>query len=197
MTIRPTILAAILVVQVVAAEATTIYYRTSGLSTNWDGTVEAASLSALAFNETAMPSAITNTNLSQTLTGLNYGVFWGGVNGGAYWYSGLLDSYFRLDSGPGASPLGNVVSPTTTWNDVLGTTYNIASASWYYTPTSTSIAGSGGGTIRFSATPFNSSVPEIDPSGLGSVAAIVTATLGLIERRRRRFGVAIECNGQR
>ena len=32
----------------------------------------------------------------------------------------------------------------------------------------------------------SSEVPEIDPAGFGSVAALVTAALGLIERRRLR-----------
>lgn len=51
----------------------------------------------------------------------------------------------------------------------------------------TSDAGTYGGQpfmMRVYATPA-SSVPEIDPAGLGSVAALVTGVLALVERRRK------------
>jgi hypothetical protein len=39
--------------------------------------------------------------------------------------------------------------------------------------------------------PSTSSVPEIDPAGFGSVAALLTGAFGLIEQRRRRRGASI------
>lgn len=45
---------------------------------------------------------------------------------------------------------------------------------------------SGGGTIRFQvASPEPVAIPEIDPTGIGSVLALVTGFLGLLEKRRR------------
>lgn len=49
--------------------------------------------------------------------------------------------------------------------------------------------GSGGQTrldlVTVTAVP-SAPVPEIDPAGMGSVLALVTGGLGLLERRRRR-----------
>ncbi|MCY3017291.1 MAG: SUMF1/EgtB/PvdO family nonheme iron enzyme [Planctomycetota bacterium] len=47
----------------------------------------------------------------------------------------------------------------------------------------TSYAGSGTG-FRLAGSSASSSVPEIDPSGLGSVLALLAGALGLLERRR-------------
>ena len=45
-------------------------------------------------------------------------------------------------------------------------------------------------TIAYIATYTPTAVPEIDPAGMGSVAALVTGALGLIERRRLKAKAA-------
>ena len=40
------------------------------------------------------------------------------------------------------------------------------------------------------ASPVAASVPEIDPAGFGSVLALVTGALGLVERRRLKVKLA-------
>lgn len=44
--------------------------------------------------------------------------------------------------------------------------------------------GAGAGLNEFTAFGSPSAVPEIDPAGVGSIAALVTGALGLLERRR-------------
>ena len=44
--------------------------------------------------------------------------------------------------------------------------------------------------IKAGDTGSAASVPEIDPSGMGSVLALVTGALGLLERRRLNMNLA-------
>ena len=72
--------------------------------------------------------------------------------------------------------------------------------SFFGTDTSYSAGRIGGGTLWFSpnfspiagsawtlGTATSSAVPEIDPAGIGSVLALVTGALGLLERRRLKM----------
>jgi hypothetical protein len=46
------------------------------------------------------------------------------------------------------------------------------------------VNGDGGGYDPFTLRVDLAAVPEIDPAGMGSVLALVTGALGLLERRR-------------
>lgn len=62
-----------------------------------------------------------------------------------------------------------------TWNDLVSTgTFNLSTEP--------------GNDSMFQVQPVSppSPVPEIDPAGMGSVIAIVTGGLGLLERRRKQ-----------
>ena len=87
-----------------------------------------------------------------------------GLNGGSADWN-LYDGVTPIVTGPGAS------------------TYSIASdnsgQSWYAATADLPFL------MQVHATPA-SNVPEIDPSGVGSVMALVTSALGLLERRRSR-----------
>ncbi|MBU6277425.1 MAG: formylglycine-generating enzyme family protein [Planctomycetes bacterium] len=85
------------------------------------------------------------------------------------------------------------------WNDltgVAGSTRGLRGGSWPYIPSglSASTRNAFNPSFEFSVYGFRlagsvsspSGVPEIDPAGLGSVLAIVTGALGLLERRRSR-----------
>ena len=91
---------------------------------------------------------------------------------------------------------GNVLE----WNDsngLAGTTRQTLGGSWVDAP-----GGDAGSSNTYSSAPSSkhfslgfrlasapawSSVPEIDPAGFGSVAALLTGAFGLLERRRRRL----------
>jgi len=61
-----------------------------------------------------------------------------------------------------------------------GTRFDLSSSSRYATAASDQSQNNG---FRLAGA---APIPEIDPAGLGSVLALVTGTLGLLERRRRR-----------
>jgi formylglycine-generating enzyme len=101
-----------------------------------------------------------------------------GTNGGASFY-GAFDMS------------GNVLE----WNDLTGAAdssrgvrggrwnvnANSSSSSWRSTFSASNDSNSTGFRL---ASPFIAPVPEIDPAGMGSVLALVTGALGLLERRR-------------
>ena len=78
-----------------------------------------------------------------------------------------------------------------TWNAGTDTTFFSVSAlttSLGELSLSEVLAGPNGSFVIASASP--SSVPEIDPAGFGSVLALVTGALGLVERRRPKAKLA-------
>jgi len=110
------------------------------------------------------------------------------AGGGGFTNNGTGNSLFRYgataspDFGPNSflgfkDALGRYGYIETTWNSTSNQ-FQIFSAAYE------SDAGVG---IR---TPGGAAVPEIDPAGMGSVLALVTGALALIERRRLKAKVA-------
>jgi len=110
------------------------------------------------------------------------------AGGGGFTNNGTGNSWFKngFDVSPNFGPnsflgfkdaLGRYGYIETTWNSTTNQ-FQIFSAAYE------SDAGVG---IR---TPGGAAVPEIDPAGMGSVLALVTGALALIERRRLKAKVA-------
>jgi hypothetical protein len=66
--------------------------------------------------------------------------------------------------------------------------FNVSTFGWYFSQTGMppSAAASFYGVSSELTVP--SAVPEIDPAGMGSVLALITGALGLLERRRLKIG---------
>ena len=98
-------------------------------------------------------------------------------------FTGSASYYGTFDQGGNVSEWNDVDGTPSTQRGALGGHWggyyafmNRANSVTYY-------AGNTGGGFRLWS-PTSTPVPEIDPAGLGSVLALVTGALGLLERRR-------------
>lgn len=121
---------------------------------------------------------------------------WASTDGGATWAkNGLADNMLRglfVSAGTlyvsGGGGLSISSDGGATWQnytsaDGLGSDFCLDA---YVDGNKLYVATAGG----VSVATLTSAVPEIDPSGLGSVVALLSGGLGLLERRRRAFAVS-------
>jgi len=165
------------------------YYKGSGTNAGyWDYTTQSDTApTAVTSGSTGIGSAgsagnFANFDNEADWNGQNGSVTTVGSNGGPSWY--------------GAFDMGGNVGE---WNDLNGSAgafRGIRGGGWNNIASDLSSSGGAAGpttvesnNIGFRlASPVSGppGVPEIDPAGLGSVLALVTGTLGLLERRRKR-----------
>lgn len=86
------------------------------------------------------------------------------------------DYLYNLSTGTTFNGTGGVSAFT---SDSGGVTYPTSAGDLVFTPSTNP-----NGPVTFNAVIGSAGVPEIDPAGLGSVLALVTGALGLLERRR-------------
>jgi hypothetical protein len=109
------------------------------------------------------------------------GAFGSGANARAASSSGNAIRVFggNLFALPIGYTSGSAISGTATYNGTFASLGITPSQSYTYSWG----GGSAGKFVTLNVGP--SAVPEIDPAGLGSVLALVTGALGLLERRRK------------
>ncbi len=165
------------------------YYKGSGTSSGyWDYATQ---------SDTA-PTAVTadsTGNGSAGSTG-NFANF----NFAAVWNSQLGNvTTVGTNGGPGAYQTFDMNGNVREWNDltgVSGTNRGFRGGAWgqnatFLPSTSRAEPRAQDEDNAFSGFRLASpGVPEIDPAGMGSVAALLTGALGLLERRRRRANAA-------
>ncbi len=138
---------------------------------------------------TANGTGVGSAGSTGNFANFNYGASWN--NGGSYFVTtvgtnGGESAYGAFDMN------GNVYE----WNDLTGaagSSRGWRGGSWYVTSASDMSSSSSytfptsdeTGDLGFRlVSPVIAPVPEIDPAGMGSVLALVTGALGLLERRR-------------
>jgi len=146
---------------------------------------------------------------------LDFGSTYTAIVGGVMTYAGVSSFYIYpyppYSEVANLSPLsfGTLISDTTDWGSGVnpnapnadgyyGVRFSAGGADWNYgwvavSKTASSLTFGEASVETTINTPIaagavapTSSVPEIDPAGMGSVLALVTGALGLLERRRRR-----------
>jgi len=143
---------------------------------------------------TASGTGVGSAGSTGNFANFNYGASWNGGNNftTTVGTNGGENAYGAFDMNGNVYELNDLTGAAGTNRGWRGGSWYVTSAldmsssSSYTFPASDETADVG---FRL-ASPFIAPVPEIDPAGMGSVLALVTGALGLLERRRLKAKVA-------